>query len=176
MVAKALQFLSSLRDERPDLSSDLDDLAVLYEERLWHQLSVKLESVVQSPAFKIGHVLVRLYQNFISDFGSKLNQLRLAQIAVVISETIADAKQRLDFLEDVLKALKQDGKMTVKPVDPFLYLEVTILQDMLVVGDIEQCKKALEEAKEKLESYTNVAILSPSVIASDWECRRSTQW
>lgn len=159
MVAKALQFLSSLREERPDLASDLDELCVLYEGKLWHQLSLKLESIVDSDGFKIGEALIRLYKHFVSDFGEKLNPLKLAQFAVSVSERLIDVDERIGFLESVQKGLKDDARMSTRlttAVEPSMFVEMAILQDKLLKGEIDQSKRALNEAKETLEQLKNV--------------------
>ena len=56
--------------------------------RLWHQLTVALEDLVKSPHFEKSEDLVGLYEHFIRDFETKLNQLSLAKIVVQISRRI----------------------------------------------------------------------------------------
>lgn len=42
----ALQYLESQRNERPDLAEWYASLADLYQRKLWHQLTLKLEQFV----------------------------------------------------------------------------------------------------------------------------------
>ena len=164
MVAKALQFLASLREERPDLAADLDELCVLYEGSLWHQLSLKLESIVENEGFKVGDALIRLYQHFVSDFGDKLNPLKLAQFAVKVSERMTDGDARIRFLEGVQKNLTEDARLMTRlstAVEPSMFVEMAILQDRLAKGETDVCKRALNDSKETLEQLTNVQSMMP---------------
>lgn len=61
--------------------------------RLWHQLTVELEQFIQNPMWREGDFLIKMYHNFLSSFQEKLNQLKLAQIAIVISRQIKGTKK-----------------------------------------------------------------------------------
>ena len=68
--------------------------------RLWHQLTVELEKVIKHPCFKqAGNTdLLSLYQHFIRDFQTKLNELKLASLALTISlQYSGNTKARLLF-------------------------------------------------------------------------------
>lgn len=154
-----MEFLTSLRAERPDLADDLDELSVFYQSELWHQISLKLESIVQSEGFGIGDTLLLLYKHFVASFGSKLNQLKLAQFAVKISERISDINERIGFLEELQKTLKENAVASTNvatAMGPQLFVEMTVLQSKLMKEEIELCKKKINEAKETLEELNNV--------------------
>ena len=174
MVSKALKFLTSLREERPDLASALDELCVLYEGKLWHQLSLKLENVVDDAGFQIGDTLISLYRHFVSEFGGKLNPLKFVQFAVRVSERIDNIDERMEFLVDVQDHLKQESHVTrlTALIEPSLYVQMALLQDKLIKGETEQCKRALSEAKETLESLSNVRAL----IEGGWDENGKPRW
>uniref|UniRef100_A0A0E0CX78 PCI domain-containing protein n=1 Tax=Oryza meridionalis TaxID=40149 RepID=A0A0E0CX78_9ORYZ len=46
----ALQFVESQREARPELADPYADLADLYQRKLWHQLTLKLDHFLQLPA------------------------------------------------------------------------------------------------------------------------------
>lgn len=72
--------------ERPQLAAPLAELGELYHKKLWHQLSVRLEGLLDDPAFAQGGFLVQLYQNFVAGFAHKVNLLKLAFLAVAVSK------------------------------------------------------------------------------------------
>lgn len=49
----ALQYLDSLRNSHPELSDWLNSLSDLYQRKLWHQLSLKLEHFVALAVFQV---------------------------------------------------------------------------------------------------------------------------
>ena len=53
--------------------------------RLWHQLTVALADFVKDPALAQGDALIQLYNNVISTFESRLNQLSLVRICLRIA-------------------------------------------------------------------------------------------
>lgn len=100
---KHVQFLEGMANQHPALADDLSELAGLYERKLWHQLTLKLEECSSKPAFQEGDVLVQLYDGFVDGFALKLNGLKLAMFAVVASKQFADPKDGVVFLEKVIK-------------------------------------------------------------------------
>lgn len=55
----ALQYLDSLRTTHPELSDWYNTLADLYERKLWHQLTLKLEQFVALAVFQV-YFIVKL--------------------------------------------------------------------------------------------------------------------
>lgn len=49
----ALQYLESLRNAHPELSDWYNSLADLYQKKLWHQLTLKLEQFVALAVFQV---------------------------------------------------------------------------------------------------------------------------
>jgi len=157
---KPLEFLQSLTEERPDLTSELTELRELYNGKLWHQLSLKLESIAEHVGFKAGDILPRLYSHFVADFGPKLNQLKLARFAVKASERFSNLNERIGFLEQVLGKLKEEVMSSSRlgvSAEPCLFIEMFIAHGRLLIGKIEECKRAVLDAKETLEQLTNAS-------------------
>lgn len=78
--------------ERPELAPALAELGQLYHQRLWHELTVRLEAMLDSPEFQTPGFLAALYENFISGFAHKINLLKLAFFAVAVGRQMADPK------------------------------------------------------------------------------------
>ncbi|GAB2296061.1 26S proteasome non-ATPase regulatory subunit 13 A [Dionaea muscipula] len=95
----ALQYLDSLRSSHPELSDWYNNLADLYQKKLWHQLTQKLEQLVALAVFQAGDTLIQLYQNFITDFETKMNPLKLAHFAVIVSWQYAAKEAAISYLE-----------------------------------------------------------------------------
>ncbi|CAM6085195.1 unnamed protein product [Calypogeia fissa] len=172
----ALKYLETQRAEQPELSEWYSSLADLYERRLWHQLTLKLEQFVALAVLQAGDTLIKLYHNFISDFETKINLLKLAHFSVIVSRQYAEGDVAIHFLEEVIEKLGATREKRIEePSDKFrtskdrrieeaiLYVKMQIAALKLQQGDRKQCKVLLEEGKTTLDSMTDV---DPSVHAS----------
>ncbi|KAG5249067.1 26S proteasome non-ATPase regulatory [Salix suchowensis] len=122
----ALQYLETQRSAHPELDEWYNSLADLYQKKLWHQLTLKLEQFVALAVFQAGDALIQLYNNFITDFETKINLLKLAHFA----------EQRIE--------------------EPVLYIKMQIAIFKLEQGDQKECKKLLEDGKSTLDSMTDI--------------------
>eukprot|EP00877_Chromochloris_zofingiensis_P005250 jgi/Chrzof1/14726/Cz09g13170.t1 len=161
MATQATEYLERLQTDRPELADDVAELANLYHRKLWHQLTVKLEEVFRKPEFNKGSLPLDLYTNFISEFGLRINLLKLSQFAVHVAKTIPDPSQAIAFLQSVVDKL-QTSKLP-RSDQPILFLQMQVAQQKLETGDIQSCKVAIEAGKEALDSMTDV---DPSISAS----------
>ena len=93
MADTETRYLEGLQTKHPDIASLLSDFAALYQRKLWHPLTVKLEESLQLPEFGKDGFLIDLYSHFISHFGHRINLLKLAQFAVRASQQFDDSKQ-----------------------------------------------------------------------------------
>lgn len=66
MQDKGIIFLESLKNQVPSLAAELQDLAQLYDRKLWHQVTVKIEGLLELPELQKNQLLVSLYTNFIA--------------------------------------------------------------------------------------------------------------
>lgn len=58
LTMAALQYLDSLRNSHPELADWSNTLADLYQRKLWHQLTLKLELFISHAAFQVS---LRIY-------------------------------------------------------------------------------------------------------------------
>ncbi|XP_060176097.1 26S proteasome non-ATPase regulatory subunit 13 homolog A-like [Lycium barbarum] len=154
----ALQYLESLRNEHPDLSDWHTKLADLYQRKLWHQLSLKLEQFVVLAVFQAGDTLIQLYHNFITDFETNINLLKLAHFAVTISRQYSEKEAAIGYLEGAAEKLLNTKKTRIE--EPKVYTKLQIALFKIEQVDQKECKKLLEEGNATLESMTDV---DPSV-------------
>ncbi|KAK4400971.1 26S proteasome non-ATPase regulatory subunitA [Sesamum angolense] len=157
----ALQYLETLRNAHPELSEWYNTLSDLYQRKLWHQLTLKLEQFVALAVFQAGDALIQLYHNFITDFETKINLLKLAHFAVIVSRQYSEKEAAINYLEGVIEKLRNTRETRIE--EPILYIKMQIGLFKLEQGDQKECKKLLEEGKSTLDSMTDI---DPSVYAS----------
>lgn len=156
-----VDFLEKLQASEPGLAEDIAELASLYQRKLWHQLTLKVEECFSKPEFNKGDLPVQLYENFINDFGHKINLLKLSQFAVHVAKHIQDPQQTITFLQNVSDKLKEHK--LPRSDQPLLFLKMHIAQQQLEMGAVQDCKVKIEEAKPELEALADV---DPSVSAA----------
>ncbi|KAE8677533.1 26S proteasome non-ATPase regulatory subunit 13-like protein B [Hibiscus syriacus] len=157
----ALQYLESIQNEHPELADWYNSLADLYQKKLWHQLTLKLDQFVALSAFQAGDALIKLYHNFITDFETKINPLKLAHFAVIVSQQYSEKEAAISFLEGVIEKLQATKERRIE--EPILYIKMQISKFKLEQGDQKECKKLLDDGKSTLDSMTDI---DPSVYAT----------
>ncbi|XP_071693310.1 26S proteasome non-ATPase regulatory subunit 13 homolog A-like [Rutidosis leptorrhynchoides] len=157
----ALQYLDSLRTSHPELSDWYNTLADLYQRKLWHQLTLKLEQFVALAVFQAGDALIQLYHNFITDFETKINLLKLAHFAAIVSRQYSDKEAAISYLNGVVIKLRDTKETRIE--EPVLYIKMQIAIFNLEKGDQKECKNLLDDGKSTLDSLTDI---DPSVYAS----------
>jgi hypothetical protein len=149
MASKPLEYIEKLAVQKPALAEDLAELGSLYQRKLWHQLTLKLEELYAKPDFCKGDLPVALYNGFVADFGSKLNLLRLAHLAVAASKSLADPAAAAAFLTATVDKLAE-WKLP-RSEEPSLYLRMHVAEKQLEMGAIAECKAAIEDGAAALE-------------------------
>lgn len=111
--------------------------------------------------FQAGDALIQLYNNFISDFETKINLLKLAHLAVIVSRQYKEKEAAVKYLEEVIEKLR--ATKGHRNEEPILYIKMQIAILKLEQGDQKEAKKLLEDGKITLDSMTDI---DPSVHAS----------
>ncbi|KAF2315573.1 hypothetical protein GH714_040082 [Hevea brasiliensis] len=157
----ALQYLESLSNAHPEHAEWYNSLADLYQKKLWHQLTLKLEQFVAFAVVQAGDTLIQLYHNFISDFETKINLLKLAHFAVIVSKQYKEKNAAISYLEGVIEKLRATREQHIE--EPILYIKMQLAIFKIEQGDQKECKQLLEEGKSTLDSMTDI---DPSVYAN----------
>ena len=108
-----------------------------------------------------GDALIQLYHNFITDFETKINLLKLAHFAVIVSRQYVEKEAAIGYLEEVIEKLRATRESRIE--EPVLYIKMQIALLKLEQGEEKDCKKLLEDGKITLDSMTDI---DPSVHAS----------
>jgi len=140
-----MDFINSQVTLYPDLAEEYATLGELHEKKLWHQLSLSLETFLSNGRNIRGNNAQQLYDGFVRSFEARLNQVKLAGLVTLVSKTLNDANA-LDFINTVLAARKRLG------VEASMCLDMDVVTIKLRLGDVEAAKGLLESAKEQLSS------------------------
>lgn len=127
----------------------------------YYSLNVSVSQMVLPINFQAGDALIQLYHNFITDFETKINLLKLAHFAVIVSRQYAEKEAAVGYLGGVIQKLQDTREQRIE--EPILYIKMQIAILKLEQGDQKECKKLLEDGKSTLDSMTDI---DPSVYAS----------
>lgn len=81
-----MEFIETRIAMYPDFVEIYEKLGNLYERRLWHQLTEILIEFTSNKKYHRDLNMVELYEGFISDFESKISQIKFVQIMSYIAE------------------------------------------------------------------------------------------
>ncbi|EEB19546.1 26S proteasome non-ATPase regulatory subunit, putative [Pediculus humanus corporis] len=151
VVKDVSQYLQARQSESPkEIASDWAKLEELYNKKLWHQLTLKVEEFVKNPALQKGDALIKLYNNFIYVFENRINPLSLVEIVAYVITQFSDPKEAVEFLE------KTEGK--VKANNQAVTLCKVLKGDILLqkLHDQPGTKKIIEEVEKLLDEIDGV--------------------
>ncbi|CAD7084982.1 unnamed protein product [Hermetia illucens] len=133
-----------------ELAAEWTQIEDLYNEKLWNELTIKLTKFVRHESLQNEDDLLKLYQNFISSFETKINPYGLVEILEVVVDHISDKNEAVQFLEK----LKEKVKICEEAIWYIKVLQGNIYLDHL--NDLDNVKKIILELKEVLEEAGNV--------------------
>jgi len=90
----------------PELATEWAKVEDLYSKKLWHQLTLALNKLVKEPS--LAKHLPTIYNEFITDFESRLDPLALALLGEVVVGEYSDAEEALAFIERLAERVKQN--------------------------------------------------------------------
>ncbi|CAK1592818.1 unnamed protein product [Parnassius mnemosyne] len=149
-VVDANDFLSKKQAADPELAADWAKLEELYNKKLWHQITLKLQEMVNYPSQQSGDNLIQLYNNFITVFENKINPLSLVEIIAHVVQQFTDKKEAIAFLEKVEAKVKMNAEALAlcKVLQGQIYLEQLV--------DMDATEKIIEELEGTLEDADGV--------------------
>lgn len=133
-----------------DLSGEWAQLEELHNKKLWHQLTLKLETFVKHPSLQKGTNLIQLYNNFIHVFENKINPLSLVEILAHVVVQFEDKREAVAFLEKAEAKVKSSNEA----LSLCKVLSGKIMLEKL--GDQEGTKKIIEEVEKILDDADGI--------------------
>ncbi|XP_066991424.1 26S proteasome non-ATPase regulatory subunit 13 [Anabrus simplex] len=151
-VKDVSSYLSSKQSEETnkELAGDWAQLEELYNKKLWHQLTLKLETFVKHPSLQKGDNLIQLYNNFIQVFENKINPLSLVEILAHVVVQFEDKREAVQFLEKTEVKVKNNNEA----VSLCKVLSGQILLEKL--NDLDATKKIIEDVEKILDEADGV--------------------
>nr|KIR46678.1 26S proteasome regulatory subunit N9 [Cryptococcus bacillisporus CA1280] len=137
-----------------------------YERKLWHNLTVTLTQFVFLPG--TGQYQIELFEKFITTVESKINALKLVEIARRVGREFSEPDLTLKFLQSVHSRLaspypKPATESTPEiPAPPppaasaFALSLSSIAYAQLLLGDLPACKSSLDECEKLLSEQDTV--------------------
>ncbi|KFV85760.1 26S proteasome non-ATPase regulatory subunit 13, partial [Struthio camelus australis] len=125
--------------------------------RLWHQLTLQVLDFVQDPCFAQGDGLIKLYENFISEFEHRVNPLSLVEIILHVVRQMTDLLFCSALDPNVALTFLEKTREKVKSSDEAVILCKTAIGALkLNIGDLQVTKETIEEVEEMLNNLPGV--------------------
>lgn len=166
--------LVSLREEiepkDPELAAFFYILEDYYERKLWYQLSEALRSTVYTNE-NSRSIRLRLFDNFISTFGDKINQLQLVEFLVDSLED-SNAQDSLEYLTNLKQRItdlnekknsrtkfgySEDEVNDYEIVQALIFLDNELARVKLQLGFTDEASKIIDQSQEKIEKL-NISV------------------
>lgn len=90
--------LDQLKGNTPVFEERIKTITQYYHERLWHDLTGELKTLLGTLAYEVG---IKIYDEMIKDFELKLNYISLAQIMTAITRKNKDKKNCIIKLQEL---------------------------------------------------------------------------
>ncbi|XP_068621921.1 26S proteasome non-ATPase regulatory subunit 13 [Battus philenor] len=149
-VVEVNEYLMKNQAEDSELAADWAKLEELFNKKLWHQLTLKLQDLVIHPSLQAGDNLIQLYNNFIIIFENKINPLSLVEIIAHVVQQFTDKKEAIAFLEKIEAKVKMNDEALAlcKVLQGQIYLEQ--------LNDLDATEKIIEQLEGTLEDADGV--------------------
>jgi len=146
----ARNYIGKLADTHadPSIRAEFAKERDYYEKKLWHQLTLHLETLVTKPYFDNNSELLELYDNFIKEFESRINQLKFVKIGLSITRQVKDPVHAIAFIKHFTAKLNQKDKEAYS----LTLSEIALLH--LRQHHVEPAKALIDEATKLLEDVT----------------------
>lgn len=141
------QYLQAQQGLRPTQSQWFIGFEDLYNNKLWHLLTIKLfEYINQAPGDKD---LLDLHQNFVSVFESKMDPDPLIEFASKVVQQINDPDKCIQLIETLKSKVKHNKMASV-------HCSIIIAEQKQIKNDIKEVERLLEELHNEIDHVDGV--------------------
>ncbi|SCU89038.1 LANO_0D03752g1_1 [Lachancea nothofagi CBS 11611] len=163
--------LGTLRLEAaPELAGLFYEFESFYEQKLWHQLTERLEVFFQDE--RSGPLRLRVYDTFVSKFQDKVNQLKLVSFLLLSLKASNDSQAALEYLTDLRKSFKEMDERKQRNdglkshYNGILLIDTEIARLYLVQGDLVKARDSLDDIETTLEVQDSLPLQVTSAFYS----------
>ena len=149
MSSRVEAYLNERKLAGGSLANEWLDLESLYQSRLWHELTLRVTQLVHRDELQQGDQLIQFYENFLSDFEHRINQLALVEIIIPITRTFKQVDQAIQFIQQIREKVKANSLAV-------LLCDVTIGKAYLLTKNLPETKKIIEELAPKFEELDHL--------------------
>jgi 26S proteasome regulatory subunit N9 len=149
MSSRVENYLSERRSIGGPLANEWLELESLYQSRLWHELTLSVTSFVHRDELQQGDQLKEFYENFLSDFEHRINQLALVEIIIPITRTFKQVDEAIKFIKEIREKVKANSLAV-------LLCDITIGKAYLVTKNLTETKKIIEELTLKFDELDHL--------------------
>lgn len=144
------EFVATALSATPaELHPFFESFGKLHTRKLWHQLTLKLYEFFDHPLSR--PFRVNVFEQFVRDFESKLNQLKLVEMGTKVSKEIDSPQSQLLFLNSILSRIDAETSQ-----EAYVLLLANIAYAKLVYGDLEGTKTDMDTAWKTLDRLEGV--------------------
>ncbi|CAF4098889.1 unnamed protein product [Rotaria sp. Silwood2] len=149
MSSRVEKYLSEQKSASVSLANEWLELESLYQNRLWHELTLRVKSFVHREELQQGDQLKIFYENFLSDFEHRINQLALVEIIIPITRTFKQVDQAIEFVKQIREKVKNNSLAV-------LLCDITIGKAYLITKNLIETKKIIENLTPKFDELDHL--------------------
>lgn len=149
MSSRVEAYLTERKAAGGPLANEWLDFESLYQSRLWHELTLRVSTLVHREELQQGDLLIQFYENFLSDFEHRINQLALVEIIIPITRTFKQVDQAIQFVQQIREKVKANPLAV-------LLCDVTIGKAYLLTKNLPETKKIIEELAPKFDELDHL--------------------
>lgn len=155
--------LANLREEveSSDIATVLYQLEDFYERKLWNQLALLLEELYEIPDSKHGELRARLYTQFVAQFQSKLNPIKVVDFLLKSFDEPRLCLEKLTELELALVAeltkkfssrRVENPEVAIADDEAIVYVRLQIARYSLLLNEFSKADDILDAVSEKFDT------------------------
>ncbi|CAF3876958.1 unnamed protein product [Adineta steineri] len=149
MSSRVENYLSERKSIGGLLANEWIELESLYQSRLWHELTLRVTSFVHRDELQQGDQLKTFYENFLSDFEHRINQLALVEIIIPITRTFKHVDEAIQFIQQIREKVKANSLAV-------LLCDITIGKAYLVTKNLNETKRIIEDLTPKFDEIDHL--------------------
>ncbi|PVU85347.1 hypothetical protein BB559_007083 [Furculomyces boomerangus] len=144
------EYLKGLQEQVPsELASICSELESLYERRLWHQLTEKVQEFFQDP--RTAPFRISMYKNFISDWEKQMNKIMLVTFALYAAKQFKEITEADAFMEEIAEKVNSPQSQEAHTL-----AKLEQAHFKLLMNSIDAAQQTLKDADATLSSLNRI--------------------